>query len=88
MKMTKFALAASISCAASLPAFGMTYKNAYPVPCSEVWGAVKDTLGNPDNYEVKQSEDAKMHAEYKPKQRRVRGRRDDRVSYFAVSQST
>lgn len=67
MKMAKFVLVALISCAAALPAFGMTYKNTYPIPCSEVWSAVKDTLGNQDNYEVRQSDDAKMHAEYKVK---------------------
>lgn len=67
MKMAKLMIVCLISFAASLPAFGMTYKDTYPVPCSEVWGAVKDTLGNQDNYDVKQTDDAKMHAEYKVK---------------------
>ena len=35
------------------------------VACSELWAAVKDTLGNPqNNYEVKESDDSAMHAEY------------------------
>ena len=41
-----------MSLALALPAFGRTTKSAYPVPCSEVWGAVKDTLSNPENYSV------------------------------------
>jgi len=48
----------------ALPAFGKTYKSTYPVPCSEVWGGVKDTLGNPDNYNIADSDDAKMTASY------------------------
>jgi len=47
-----------------LPAFGMTYKSTYPTSCSELWVAVKDVLSNPDNYEIKQNDEAKMHAEY------------------------
>ena len=47
-----------------LPAFGKTYKTTYPVACTEVWPAVKSTLGNPDNYNVTVSDDHKMAAEY------------------------
>jgi hypothetical protein len=48
-----------------LPAFGKTYKTTYPIACGELWGAVKDTLNNPDNhYDVKDSDDAKMTASY------------------------
>ena len=48
-----------------LPALGKTYKTTYPVACDELWPAVKDTLGNPDNhYDVKVNDDAQMHAEY------------------------
>jgi hypothetical protein len=50
-----------------LPAFAKTYKSTYPIPCSEVWPAVKDTLGNPENYAVTESDDAKMHASYEVK---------------------
>ncbi len=67
MKTAKLLVVAFISCSAALPAFGMTYKDTYPIPCSDVWSAVKDTLSNQDNYEVRQSDDAKMHAEYKVK---------------------
>jgi hypothetical protein len=51
-----------MSRALALPAFGKTYKNTYPVPCSGVWGAVKDTLSNAENYNVVESDDAKMTA--------------------------
>jgi hypothetical protein len=53
--------------AVALPAFGKTYKSTYPDPCSEVWGAVKDTLGNAENYSVTESDDAKMTASYNVK---------------------
>jgi hypothetical protein len=47
---TRLAVVALISLALALPAFGKTYKSTYPVPCIEVWNAVKDTLSNPENY--------------------------------------
>jgi len=50
-----------------VPMFAETYKNAYPIPCSDLWGAVKDTLSNPQNYEVKKTDDDKMTASYKVK---------------------
>ncbi len=54
----------------ALPAFGAgkkTYKTTYPVPCSELWGAVKVALGNPDNYKDVQSDEDKMAADYNVK---------------------
>jgi hypothetical protein len=51
----------------ALPMSGETYKNTYPVACTDLWGAVKDTLSNPDNYTVVASDDAKMAASYKVK---------------------
>ena len=51
----------------ALPALGNAYKYAYPVACSEIWGAVKDTLANPDNYANVQSDDASMTAAYSPR---------------------
>jgi hypothetical protein len=56
--------------ALALPAFGAgnkTYKTTYPVPCSELWGAVKVALGNPDNYKDVQSDEDKMTADYNVK---------------------
>jgi hypothetical protein len=66
----KFAVVALMSLAVAVPAFGAgnkTYKTTYPVPCSEVWGAVKVALGNPDNYKDVQSDEDKMTADYNVK---------------------
>ncbi len=66
----KFAVVAFMSLAVAMPAFGAgnkTYKTTYPVPCSEVWGAVKVALGNPDNYKDVQSNEDKMTADYNVK---------------------
>ncbi|HEY5176227.1 MAG TPA: hypothetical protein VII95_11755 [Terriglobales bacterium] len=63
----KFVVVALMSLILAVPAFGKTYKNTYPVPCSEVWGAVKDTLSNPENYSVVESDDTKMTASYNVK---------------------
>ena len=54
----------SLTIALSLPVFGKTYRSTYPVPCSEVWVAVKDTLNNPENYNVVRSDDTAMNAAY------------------------
>ena len=68
--MLKYAVAGLMSLALALPAFGAgnkTYQTTYPVSCSEVWGAVKVALGNPDNYKDVQSDENKMSAEYNVK---------------------
>ena len=64
MVKTKFAVLASLLLFFALPAFGWTYKSTYSVSCSDLWPAVKDTLGNADNYSVVESDDAKMTASY------------------------
>lgn len=65
---TRFVIVAFLSFALVPPAFPKTYKNTYPLPCGEVWSAVKDTLSNPDNnYEVMENDDAKMMATYNVK---------------------
>jgi hypothetical protein len=66
----RLAVVAMLALALALPAFGAgnkTYKTTYPVPCSELWGAVKVALGNPDNYKDVQSEEDKMTADYNVK---------------------
>ena len=67
MMRTRVVVVALIALALALPAFGKTYKSTYPVACSEVWGAVKTTLGNAENYSVVESDDAKMTASYNVK---------------------
>ncbi len=68
--MMRYVATALMSLALALPAFGArskTYKTTYPVPCSEVWSAVKVALGNPDNYKDVQSDEDKMTADYNVK---------------------
>jgi hypothetical protein len=67
MVKTRFLFLALMSLALALPTFGKTYKSTYPIPCNEVWGAVKDTLGNPESYDVVESDDTKMTASYNVK---------------------
>ena len=63
---TSVAVVGLLSLVVALPAFGETYKTPYPgVACSDLWIAVKDTLSNPANYQVKSSDDKKMTASYK-----------------------
>lgn len=65
MMKARLVIVALLSLAVALPAFGKTYKTSYPIACSELWPAVKDTLGNPDNhYDVVAMDDSAMHAEY------------------------
>jgi hypothetical protein len=69
MKM-RLAVVAMLVLALALPAFGAgkkTYKSTYSVPCSDLWGAVKVALGNPDNYKDVQSDEDKMSADYNVK---------------------
>jgi len=66
----KTTLAFLVLMSLAVPAFAVgdkTYKTTYPVPCSEVWAAVKVALGNPDNYKDVQSDEEKMTAEYNVK---------------------
>jgi hypothetical protein len=67
MVKTRLVVVVLVSIAFVLPAFGKTYKSTYPVPCSELWGAVKDTLSNPENYSIEESDDTQMTAAYKVK---------------------
>jgi len=68
MAKMRVAVLVLLSLVLVVPAFAKTYKSTYPVACSDLWSAVKDTLGNPDNhYEVLASDDAQMHADYNVK---------------------
>ena len=67
MMWTKITVVVLLSLALALPASGKTYKSTYAVPCSDVWAAVKDALSNPENYNVTESDDAKMTASYNVK---------------------
>jgi len=67
MLKTRFVVAALALAVLGLPTSGKTYKNSYPVSCSELWPAVKDTLSNADNYEVLERDDSQMTASYNVK---------------------
>ena len=60
----RIVVVALLSLTLVLPAFGGTHKDNYSVPCSDLWGAVKDTLGNAENYNIVASDDTKMTAMY------------------------
>ncbi|MGA2333988.1 MAG: hypothetical protein WA383_01695 [Terriglobales bacterium] len=67
MSKTRLVVVVLMSLAFALPALGKTSKNTYPAPCSELWGAVKDVLGDAENYNVEESNDTLMTAAYKVK---------------------
>ena len=48
-------------------ALGKTYKTSYPDSCDQLWKAVTVTLGNAEQYDVHEKDDAKMTASYQPK---------------------
>jgi len=64
---TRLAIMALMALGLALPASGETYKTSYPMPCSDLWPAVKDTLGDAENYQVVTMDEAQMAATYKVK---------------------
>jgi hypothetical protein len=64
---TRIVVVALLSFGLALPTLCETYKTQYPIPCSELWVAVKDTLSNPNNYTVVKDDADKMTATYKVK---------------------
>jgi hypothetical protein len=63
----RIAVVTLISLGLALPMVGETYKDSYPMPCSDLWGAVKDTLNDPEHYTVVKSDEGKMTSTYKVK---------------------
>lgn len=47
--------------------FSKTHKVTYTNACGEVWSAVKDTLGNADNYTIKVADESRMTVSYSVK---------------------
>ena len=62
--MVKSVIVASISLALAVPAFAKTHQDTYPVPCSELWSAVKDTLRNSGHYGIISTDNTEMTASY------------------------
>lgn len=60
----RLVLVAVVSLTLVMPAFCNTHKDTYPVPCSELWAAVKDTLRNSGNYGIVSTDEAGMTASY------------------------
>ncbi len=48
--MMRSLLVALMSLLVVVPAFGKVHKDPFPVPCSELWDAVQDTIKNSGNY--------------------------------------
>jgi hypothetical protein len=67
MKKMGFVVLALITLAPALPAFSKTYKSTYPIACGQIWGPVKDTLGNKEEYAQVKIDDEHMRADYQPK---------------------
>ena len=64
MTKTRLLVVALMSLALALPAFGKSHKSSYSFPCSQVWSAVKDTLGNAENYGKVELNETTMTAAY------------------------
>ena len=60
----KFLVVALMSAILAAPSFGKSHKDTYPVACSELWAAVKDTIGNPANYSIISTDNKEMTASY------------------------
>ncbi len=65
--MLRIVVAALLLFTFALPVTSKTHKVAYPNGCSEVWAAVKDTLGNAENYTIKITDESRMTVSYSVK---------------------
>ena len=60
----KLAVVALISLTLAVPMFAKTHNDTYPVPCSELWEAVQDTIKNSGNYILVVADNTQMTASY------------------------
>ena len=60
----RLTILAALSLTLVAPALCNTHKNTYPVPCNELWAAVKDTLKNSGNYTMIAADEVAMTASY------------------------
>jgi hypothetical protein len=67
MAKTRLLILTLLALFTTLPARSATYKNTFSDACGAVWGAVKDTLADPQHYNVKNIDDTGMKADYAPK---------------------
>jgi len=88
MRIVRFAMAAVMMLALALPVWADGYKNTYPDPCSVVWSAVKDTLGQQAYYDTKNVDDAQMNADFQMKYQtkvQVQGVNIQRVNHVTLA---
>ena len=62
--MARFTVVTLLLLGISMPAFGKAHNDTYPVACSVLWDAVKDTLSKPGDYSMMASDDTEMTASY------------------------
>jgi len=62
--MVKSMAVVLVAFAMALPALGKTHSDVYPVSCSELWPAVKDTLRNSGKYGIIGIDNTEMTASY------------------------
>ena len=62
--MMRFMVVALMSLTFAMPALGKTHKDSYPVPCSELWDAVQDTIKNSGSYSLVVADNTQMTASY------------------------
>ena len=61
--MHKFLFTSFLALVVAVPALAKP-SDVYPVPCNDLWSAVKDTLNNPGNYGVLSMNDLALKASF------------------------
>lgn len=62
--MRKFVVVTLLSLTLGAPAFGKTHSDIFPIPCSELWPAVKDTIRNSGKYGIIAVDSSEMTASF------------------------
>jgi len=62
--MMRSMIVALLTLMVAVPAFGKVHKDAFPVPCSDLWDAVQDTIKNSGNYTPILADNAQMTASF------------------------
>ena len=79
--MARFVVVTLLMLGIATPSFGKALKDTYPVPCNNLWNAVKSTLGNPGDYAILTINDEQMTAYYT-----ITGAERQRVNSVAVTE--
>lgn len=62
--MRKLVVVTVLSLTLGAPAFGKTHSDIFPIPCSELWPAVKDTIRNSGKYGIIAVDSSEMTASF------------------------